>query len=101
MPASEVFSTVTVAPGRQTVWFTFEWEPGDHPNRGPMACMAIPDSGGQAETKLVVEDFGMARHAPPHTYVFYGGLISNLGPNPTGCRILAAYFPELQQDWEA
>jgi hypothetical protein len=98
MPASEVFSTVTVSPGRKTVWFTFSFD--DHPNRGPMACMARPDGASSVARQLVVEDFAMDRGAPPHPQVFYGGLISNLGTEATGCSILAAYFPELQGDWE-
>jgi hypothetical protein len=99
MPAGFVFDTVTVAPGRKTVWFTFEWEPGDQPNRGPVVCMASPSSGGSVERKLVVEDFANCRHGPPQTYVFYAGLISNLGTEATGARIMGVYFPELQGDW--
>jgi hypothetical protein len=98
MPASVVFRTVTVAPGRQTVWFTFSWAPGDHPNKGPVYCIASPDHPADpAGIKLVVEDFGQARS--PEGPVGYGGLISNLGNQTVGCRILGVYFPELQQDW--
>jgi hypothetical protein len=99
MPASVVFETVTVAVGDETVWFTFEWEPGNDPNRGPIVCMASPNSGGTAEAKLVVEEFATCRHGPPKTYVFYSRLISNLGTTPIGARILAVYFSELQGDW--
>jgi hypothetical protein len=101
MPASFVFDAVTVAPGRQTAWFTFEWEPQDHPNKGPVVCMASPASGGQAQRQLVVEDFSMCRHSPPKTYVFYAGVISNLGTEPTFARIMGVYFPEFQGDWES
>jgi hypothetical protein len=100
MPADLVFRTVTVAPGRQTVWFTYGWQPGDHPNRGPILFMASPDSPTQPDedTKLVIEDYGQVRSkAGP---VYYAGLISNLGDKPVGCRIMGVYFPEFQQDWE-
>jgi hypothetical protein len=100
MPADFVFRTVTVAPGRQTVWFTFSWQPGNHPNKGPILVMASPDRPAQptTDTKLVIEDYGQVRSiAGP---VYYGGLISNLGNQAVGARIMGVYFPEFQQDWE-
>lgn len=84
-------------PGRKVVWFSSEWPPGQHPNRGPMVCMASPD-GTNVETRLVVEDFANCRH--PNGAVFYLGWISNLGAFATGSRVMMAYFPELQSDWE-
>jgi hypothetical protein len=99
MPASVVFRAVTVAPGRQTAWFSFEWLPGDHPNRGPVAIIASPDSAGEVNAKLVIEDFGQCRAAQWHPQVYYEGQLSNLGQSAVGCRILAVYFPELQGDW--
>src|SRR5262249_53723456 len=98
MPADLVFRTVTVAPGRQTVWFTFSWPPGQHPNRGPVLCLASPDNPGtHAEIQLVIEDFGQVRSTEGPVY--YKGLISNLGTQAVGCRIMCVYFPEFQSDW--
>jgi hypothetical protein len=95
MPASIVFDTVTVAPGRKTVWFTIEWD--EAPNKGPICCMASPAPHEPAETKLVVEDFATCRH--PNGSVFYAGMISNLGADATGARIMGVYFPELEGAW--
>jgi hypothetical protein len=99
MAADFVFRTVTVAPGNQTVWFTFSWAQGDHPNKGPVLCMASPDHPAQpADTKLVIENYGQARSAAGPVY--YGGNISNLGNQAVGARIMGVHFPEFQQDWE-
>lgn len=99
MAADFVFRTVTVAPGRQTVWFTFSWPPGQHPNKGPVLCMASPDHPAtQVDIKLVIEDYAQARStAGP---VYYYGTISNLGTETVGARVMGVYFPEFQQDWE-
>jgi hypothetical protein len=99
MAADFVFRTVTVAPGRKTVWFTFSWQPGQHPNKGPVFVMASPDHPEPAaDIQLVIEDYGQDRSTQGPVY--YKGLISNLGNETVGCRIMGVYFPEFQNDWE-
>lgn len=72
MPADFVFGGITVAPGRQTWWFTFSWQPGDHPNKGPVFCMASPDHPPTAvDIKLVIEDYAQCRSTQGPVY-YYG-----------------------------
>jgi hypothetical protein len=93
------FSTVTVAPGRKTVWFTFSWPPGQHPNKGPVLVQASPDHPkDNVDIKLVIEDYAQGRSTQGPVY--YYGTISNLGTEPVGARIFGVYFPEFQSDWE-
>jgi hypothetical protein len=61
--------------------------------------MASPDHPrDRVDTKLVIEDYGQARSTEGPVY--YGGLISNLGTEAVGARIMGVYFPEFQSDWE-
>jgi hypothetical protein len=99
MPASFVFGGITVAPGRQTWWFTFSWPPGQHPNKGPVFCVASPNHpADRVDIKLVIEDYAQARSTEGPVY--YYGLISNLGTETVGARMMGVYFPEFQSDWE-
>jgi hypothetical protein len=99
MAADFVFGGITVAPGRQTWWFTFWWPPGQHPNKGPVFCMASPDHPATpTDIKLVIEDYAQARSVEGPVY--YYGTISNLGTQSVGARMMGVYFPEFQQDWE-
>ena len=97
MPADFKFDTVTVAPGENTVWFTFSWD--DHPNKGPVVVQASPGHPkDKVDVKLTIEDYSQCRSTQGPVY--YYGLISNLGTEPVSCRILGVYFPEFQSDWE-
>lgn len=102
MPEYFSFETVSVAPGRKTVWFEFDWQniPGVGPNHGPIVVTASPKSHGDAETRLVVEDFAKCRNAPPKTEIFYFGNISNLGAQATFAKLEGVWFPELQGDFK-
>jgi len=99
MPADFTFGGITVAPGRQTWWFTYTWPPGDHPNKGPILFTASPGHPqDHVDVKLTIEDYSQARSAQGPVY--YYGLISNLGTEPVNARMFGVYFPEFQSDWE-
>jgi hypothetical protein len=84
MPADFTFSGITVAPGRQTWWFTL----------GPQETIPTPP----ADVKLAIEDYAQARSVQGPVY--YYGTISNLGTEAVTARMFGVYFPEFQSDWE-
>jgi hypothetical protein len=97
MAADFVFGGITVAPGRQTWWFTFSFP--NHPNKGPVLVQASPNHPqDHVDIKLVIEDYAQARSTQGPVY--YYGTISNLDTEPVGARMFGVYFPEFQSDWE-
>ncbi|WP_155981528.1 hypothetical protein [Nocardia sp. BMG111209] len=98
MAADFVFGTATIAPGNETLWFTFSWPPGQNPNKGPVVCVVSPNHPAVAEdVKLTITHFAQARSAQGPVY--YYGLVSNSCSQPVAGRVMVVYFPEFQSDW--
>ena len=99
MPADFVLGRWTIPPGNDVLWFTFWWQPGQHPNKGPVFCMLSPDHPATPEdVKLTIDHYAQARG--PSGPVYYYGLVSNSCSQPVGGRLMGVYFPEFQTDWE-
>jgi hypothetical protein len=99
MPADFVLGRWTIPPGNHVLWFTFWWQPGQHPNKGPVFCMLSPDHPATPEdVKLTIDNYAQARG--PSGPVYYYGLVSNSCSQSVGGRLMGVYFPEFQTDWE-
>jgi hypothetical protein len=62
--------------------------------------MMMPTSGQALDTKLSIDHYAGCRHPAPASYVYYYGLISNLGTAAAFGQLQMVWFPEFQTDWE-
>jgi hypothetical protein len=99
MPADFVLGTWTIPPGKEVLSFSFSWQPGQNPNKGPVLCMLSPSHPANPEdVKMTITGYAQARGAAGPVY--YYGLISNSCSQTVGARLMGVYFPEFQNDWE-
>jgi|SoimicMinimDraft_3_1059731.scaffolds.fasta_scaffold137712_2 hypothetical protein len=99
MPASFVSGRWTIPPGVHSTGFTWNWPPGQRPNKGPMVVILSPDHPPRPEeVKLSIDNFGQVR--TQQGPVIYSGSISNSSTQTVGARLLGVIFPEFQSQWE-